>query len=187
MEASAASPSAGRPLGSAIYLGVVDAAHDWLVGFLQSRVPTPRGLPLATVERMQVALGEIDALRTTAATLLLAKAQGASQRTKRRRSPASSSRPSRKARLQKAVAVIGDPALTRAHPLERHFRDVLCARGHSPQGDSLLKSCRDCRAQAQCRPEGSAPRPSGFPEVARRRTTLHLSRVAKHVGDCHPV
>jgi hypothetical protein len=71
MEASAAHPS-GRTslLVSAIYLGVVDAAYDWLGGFLQSRVPTNLGQPSATVERTQIALGEIDALRATAATLL---------------------------------------------------------------------------------------------------------------------
>jgi hypothetical protein len=42
--------------------------------------------------------------------------------------------------VQKAVALIGNPRLTRAHPLERHLRDVLCARVHSPQSDSILKA-----------------------------------------------
>ena len=42
--------------------------------------------------------------------------------------------------VQKAVALIGNPGLTRAHPLERHLRDVLCARVHSPQSDSVLKA-----------------------------------------------
>jgi alkylation response protein AidB-like acyl-CoA dehydrogenase len=28
--------------------------------------------------------------------------------------------------------------LTRDHPLERHLRDVLCARIHTPQDDSVL-------------------------------------------------
>jgi len=50
-------------LVSAIYLGIADAARDWLVGFLPSRVPTNRGQPLATVERMRIALDETDALR----------------------------------------------------------------------------------------------------------------------------
>ncbi|MBV9234982.1 MAG: hypothetical protein JOZ94_04035, partial [Xanthobacteraceae bacterium] len=42
--------------------------------------------------------------------------------------------------VQKASALIGNPALTRAHPLERHLRDILCARVHSPQSDSVLKA-----------------------------------------------
>jgi alkylation response protein AidB-like acyl-CoA dehydrogenase len=40
-------------LVSAIYLRIADAARDWLVGFLQSRLPINLGQPLATVERMQ--------------------------------------------------------------------------------------------------------------------------------------
>ena len=55
----------------AIYPGIADAARDWLVGFLQSRVPTVLRQPLATVERMQIALGEIEALRMTAATFVV--------------------------------------------------------------------------------------------------------------------
>jgi alkylation response protein AidB-like acyl-CoA dehydrogenase len=42
--------------------------------------------------------------------------------------------------LQKAVALVGNPALTRAHPLERRLRDDLCARLHSPQSASVLKA-----------------------------------------------
>ena len=34
--------------------------------------------------------------------------------------------------------MIGNAALDRANPLERHLRDVLCARIHSPQDDSVL-------------------------------------------------
>jgi len=62
---------------SAIYLGVADAARDWLVGFLRSRVPTGLGRPLATLERMQLAVGEIDALREGAAIILAAMAEKA--------------------------------------------------------------------------------------------------------------
>jgi alkylation response protein AidB-like acyl-CoA dehydrogenase len=130
---------------SAIYLGIADAARDWLVGFLLSRTPTNLGRPLATLERMQIALGEIDALRITAETLLAATAQKADA------TPDSltSDEPglvkhvvSERAIevVQKAIALIGNPALTRSHPLERHLRDVLCARVHSPQSDSVLKA-----------------------------------------------
>jgi alkylation response protein AidB-like acyl-CoA dehydrogenase len=101
--------------------------------------------PLATVERMQIALDEIDALRTTAATLLLATAQRAD-------TVAANLTPQESGLvkpvvsesaievLQKAIALVGNPALTRAHPLERPLRDVLCARVHSPQSASVLKA-----------------------------------------------
>jgi len=72
---------AGDPVGvdaallSAIYLGVADAARDWLVGFpAQPRTHRPRSA-LATLERMQLAVGEIDALREGAAIILAAMAE----------------------------------------------------------------------------------------------------------------
>jgi alkylation response protein AidB-like acyl-CoA dehydrogenase len=44
------------------------------------------------------------------------------------------------AAVEDAVALTGNPGLTRDHPLERHLRDVLCARIHTPQDDSVLLS-----------------------------------------------
>ena len=40
--------------------------------------------------------------------------------------------------VQRTVALVGNNALTRRNPLERHLRDVLCARVHTPQDDSIL-------------------------------------------------
>lgn len=40
--------------------------------------------------------------------------------------------------VERAVALTGNPGLTRGNPLERHYRDVLCARVHTPQDDSIL-------------------------------------------------
>jgi hypothetical protein len=40
--------------------------------------------------------------------------------------------------VEQAVALVGNNALTRKNPLERHYRDVLCARVHTPQDDSIL-------------------------------------------------
>jgi alkylation response protein AidB-like acyl-CoA dehydrogenase len=40
--------------------------------------------------------------------------------------------------VQTAVTALGNPALTRNHPLERHFRDIQCCRIHPPQDDSAL-------------------------------------------------
>ena len=40
--------------------------------------------------------------------------------------------------VEQAVALVGNTALTRKNPLERHYRDVLCARVHTPQDDSIL-------------------------------------------------
>jgi hypothetical protein len=35
-------------------------------------------------------------------------------------------------------ALVGNNVLTRKYPLERHYRDVLCARAHTPQDDSVV-------------------------------------------------
>jgi alkylation response protein AidB-like acyl-CoA dehydrogenase len=40
--------------------------------------------------------------------------------------------------VQACVALAGNHALSRANPLERHLRDVLCARVHTPQQDSAF-------------------------------------------------
>jgi alkylation response protein AidB-like acyl-CoA dehydrogenase len=37
-----------------------------------------------------------------------------------------------------ALELIGNPGLSRANPLERHHRDVLCSRVHTPQNDMIL-------------------------------------------------
>jgi alkylation response protein AidB-like acyl-CoA dehydrogenase len=40
--------------------------------------------------------------------------------------------------VTQAVELVGNNALTRKNPLERHYRDILCARVHTPQDDSVL-------------------------------------------------
>jgi alkylation response protein AidB-like acyl-CoA dehydrogenase len=37
-----------------------------------------------------------------------------------------------------ALQLSGNHGLSRNHPLERHYRDVLCSRIHTPQNDSIL-------------------------------------------------
>jgi alkylation response protein AidB-like acyl-CoA dehydrogenase len=37
-----------------------------------------------------------------------------------------------------ALELTGNPGLSRRNPLERHYRDVLCSRVHTPQDDSIL-------------------------------------------------
>ena len=39
---------------------------------------------------------------------------------------------------QLAVDIGGNPGLTRRQPLERHLRDALCSRIHTPQDDTVL-------------------------------------------------
>lgn len=40
--------------------------------------------------------------------------------------------------VELALKQTGNHGLSRAHPLQRHHRDVLCGRVHTPQDDSAL-------------------------------------------------
>ncbi len=61
------------------------------------------------------------------------------------------------AAVQRAAELCGNAALSRANPLERHLRDVLCARIHCRKGTPSAPP-----------PAGppSAPEPALDPEIA---------------------
>lgn len=40
--------------------------------------------------------------------------------------------------VELALQLSGNHGLSRNNPLERHYRDVLCSRIHTPQNDSIL-------------------------------------------------
>jgi alkylation response protein AidB-like acyl-CoA dehydrogenase len=126
----------------ALYLGVADAARDWLVSFLTERVPASLGAPLATLPRFQAAVGEIDASLGTAWDLLsaLASRVDAGEEEATARAPSAKLVATRAAigAVEQAVALVGNNGLTRRNPLERHYRDVLCSRVHTPQDDSIV-------------------------------------------------
>jgi alkylation response protein AidB-like acyl-CoA dehydrogenase len=68
-------------LVAALYAGVARAARDWLVGFLRDRRPANLGAPLATLPRIQEAVGRIEALLLTNERLVA----GAGRRRRARR------------------------------------------------------------------------------------------------------
>ncbi|MEV4613236.1 acyl-CoA dehydrogenase family protein [Kitasatospora sp. NPDC049258] len=127
---------------TALYLGVARAARDWLTGFLLERTPTALGAPLATLPRFQSALGEIDIALTGAERLVaaLAAAVDAGEPGAAEESAGAKLLGTRAAvdAVQQAVALVGNHGLTRHHPLQRHLRDVLCSRVHTPQDDTVL-------------------------------------------------
>jgi alkylation response protein AidB-like acyl-CoA dehydrogenase len=122
---------------SAIYDAVARAARDWLAGWLQERVPANLGAPLASLPRCQEALGLIDTWLFSNRVLIDAAAAG-------RVDPEDSFRikylvtSQAIAVVEKAIELSGNPGLARVNPLQRHYRDVLCSRIHTPQNDSIL-------------------------------------------------
>jgi alkylation response protein AidB-like acyl-CoA dehydrogenase len=138
-----AAPSLWNALAiGTIYDAVARAARDWLVGYLKKRAPSNLGAPLATLPRVQEKLGEIEALLYTNRVLL----ETTTARGEAGQPPSGS-----EANLVKHVTtgnairaveigleLTGNPGLSRKNPLERHYRDVLCSRIHSPQSDTIL-------------------------------------------------
>lgn len=127
---------------TSLYLGVAEAARDWLVSFLTERTPASLGAPLATLPRFQSAVGEIDASLGTATTLVgaLAARVDAGDPDAAAQAPSAKLIGTRAAidAVSQAVALVGNNGLTRRNPLERHLRDVLCSRVHTPQDDSVV-------------------------------------------------
>ena len=127
---------------AAVYTGVAEAARDWVSGFLRARAPSSLGALLATLPRMQEAMGRIEALLMTNRRLIA----GAATETDAGRPPAAAETGLIKtvaadnaiAAVQAALALAGNHGLSRANPLERHLRDVMCARIHTPQPDAAF-------------------------------------------------
>jgi alkylation response protein AidB-like acyl-CoA dehydrogenase len=126
---------------SALYLGVASAARDWLIRFLSERTPASLGAPLATLPRFQQAVGEIEAALGSAADLVDAVARRVDDGddTAMTGAPAVKLIATRAAisSVEQALALTGNNGLSRKNPLERHYRDVLCSRVHTPQDDSI--------------------------------------------------
>jgi alkylation response protein AidB-like acyl-CoA dehydrogenase len=128
---------------AALYLGVAAAARDWLVGFLAGRTPSALGRPLATLPRFETAVGEIEAALTGADDLVDGLALRVDAGETVAGHPSIAKLIATRAAIgavEQAVALVGNNGLTRKNPLERHYRDVLCARVHTPQDDSILSA-----------------------------------------------
>ncbi|AZD08573.1 Acyl-CoA dehydrogenase [Pseudomonas chlororaphis] len=123
---------------SAVYDGIAQAARDWLVGWLETRKPSNLGAALATLPRFQETVGHIDTLLFANRSLLDAAAEG--------HTPASNAAQLKYLvtgnairAVELAIEASGNPGLSRHSPLQRHYRDVLCGRVHTPQNDAVLQ------------------------------------------------
>ncbi|KAA0981766.1 acyl-CoA dehydrogenase [Pseudomonas sp. ANT_J12] len=123
---------------SSVYDGVAQAARDWLVGWLEQRKPSNLGAALSTLPRFQETVGHIDTLLFANRSLLDAAAEG--------RTPSSNAAQLKYLvtgnairAVELAIEASGNPGLSRHNPLQRHYRDVLCSRVHTPQNDAVLQ------------------------------------------------
>ncbi|HEV2638652.1 MAG TPA: acyl-CoA dehydrogenase family protein [Actinocrinis sp.] len=145
---------------SALYLGVARAAQEFFLRFAHERVPTSLGRPIATTERIQTIAGEIEAQLVQAEEIVygLAARIDAGDPEASRRALIAKLLVTRSAvtAVQTAVTSLGNPGLTRSHPLERHLRDVQCSRVHPPQDDAALIAFGK-QALARAAPAGAPP------------------------------
>jgi hypothetical protein len=128
-------------LVAALYDGIARSARDWLIGFLRDRIPSNLGAPLSSQPRFQDAVGGIEAMLAVNARLL----RGAAAEVDGGRPPDVAESGLLKMTIadnaigvvEQALKLTGNPGLSRNNPLERHYRDVLCARIHTPQDDMV--------------------------------------------------
>lgn len=127
----------------ALYDGVARAARSWLLDFLEQRAPGSLGAPLATLPRVREKVGEIEALLWANDALLeqLVRLTDAGHPPR-----VVDSGLAKYSLTHNAIRVVdialelsGNHGLARRNPLERHHRDVLCSRIHTPQNDSILQ------------------------------------------------
>jgi alkylation response protein AidB-like acyl-CoA dehydrogenase len=127
---------------STIYDGVAWSARDWLRDYLKERVPSNLGASLATLPRVQEKFGEIEALLQVNRTLIVTAAERADAGNPPSAVEANNIKYVATSNAIRAVEIglelTGNPGLSRRNPLERHYRDVLCSRIHSPQNDTIL-------------------------------------------------
>jgi alkylation response protein AidB-like acyl-CoA dehydrogenase len=125
---------------AAIYDGVARAARDWLVGFLNSRVPANLGAALATLPRAQEVIGAIEARLAVNARLIDSLADDFDDGLQLTATESSIVKltvtNNAVAAVEDALSLAGNHGLSRTNPLERHYRDVLCGRVHTPQDDA---------------------------------------------------
>jgi alkylation response protein AidB-like acyl-CoA dehydrogenase len=127
---------------AALYDGVARAARAWLLAFLHQRRPTGLGASLATLPNVQSAVGAIESRLAVNARLLASAAAevdrggqvsvgelGLIKRAVTGHAVEA---------VEAALALTGNHGLSRRNPLERHYRDVLCSRIHTPQDDAVL-------------------------------------------------
>jgi alkylation response protein AidB-like acyl-CoA dehydrogenase len=154
---------------SSVYTGVAESARNWLQEFLCTRIPANLGSCLASLPRMQEAMGRIEARLTTNKHLLRLLGEPVAD---------GHSMPILEADLlkvvmadnaidavQEAIGLCSNHSLMRSNPLERHLRDVMCARIHTPQADSALVAAGRARLHAtpsgmQDQPDGQKPHPA---------------------------
>ena len=132
-------------LGSAVYLGIAQAARDFAVEFAKHRVPSGLGTPIAELQTVQHRIAQIEILLAQARSLLYMTAETWEDQPDRRDSLGWQMAAAKYTVTNNAIAVtdqalrvVGSVGLQRSMPLERYFRDVRAGLGNPPMDDVAL-------------------------------------------------
>ncbi len=132
-------------LGSAVYLGIAQAARDFAVQFAKDRVPSGLGKPIAELQTVQHRIAHIDVLLLQARSVLYGTAETWEQQPEQRNAIAWQFAAAKYTVTNNAIEitdqalrVVGSVGLQRKHPLERYFRDARAGLGNPPMDDVAL-------------------------------------------------
>lgn len=132
-------------LGSAVYLGVAQAARDFAVQFAKDRVPAGLGKPIAELQTVQHRIAQIELLLLQSRSVLYGAVELWDKHPEHRerigwRFAAAKYTVTNNAIeiTDLALRVVGSVGLQRKHPLERYFRDVRAGLGNPPMDDVAL-------------------------------------------------
>ncbi|MFX3092814.1 acyl-CoA dehydrogenase family protein, partial [Klebsiella pneumoniae] len=138
----------GRPLRRATSPPFPPAAHDWLVGWRGGRVPAGLGHPLSRLPRVQEKVGQIAGLLLVNRSLLEQAAALRFSAIEANLAKVTITDNAIQA-VNIALELTGNHGLSRQNPLERHYRNVLCGRVHTPQSDSAWLAAGNFVFQSQ--------------------------------------
>jgi len=127
---------------AAVLLGVARSAQHWLIRFLNRPAPGDPAEPTAALPRHRTALGELETTLIGAEELVhgLAARVDRGDATAAARAGGAQLLVNRTvtAAVQQAVALTGNPGLSRRHPLERYLRDALSGRAYFAAEETVL-------------------------------------------------
>lgn len=125
---------------AAVYDGIARSARDWTIDFVKNRIPSNLGASLATLPRVQDVVGGLESRLAVNARLIGSFSRDFDDGAQPSASEANILKlavtKNAVAVVEEALSLAGNHGLTRTNPLERHYRDVLCARVHTPQDDA---------------------------------------------------
>jgi len=132
-------------LGSAVYLGIAQAARDFAVEFARERVPSGLGKPISELQTVQHRIAQIELLLLQARSVLYGTAETWDKHPGLRSEIGWQFAAAKYTVTNNAIEVtdlalrvVGSVGLQRKHPLERYFRDVRAGLGNPPMDDVAL-------------------------------------------------